>query len=282
MSFASSTRNAGNRLSKSVGRGTHRLRKPMFYLVTVAFVAFLVFALRETMAMAITAWGAGYAFPDHRVHHMLIGGTLTVFAATVAVQLYRPLKRIGALQAALAFVLMAFVITLLASGVAAVSEILVFVIPVLLIALLHPAGRGIVPTLKGMDSRLLALAGVGALGFGAIGVREFLSQTTLSDAHVLMGHYEFAAIAAGTIGLFAILAALRPVGWRTLAYAAAALALLFAAGSLAFPGAEQGSSLGTIASLAVILWAVGFVALAEYVDRTEETPTERSETATAS
>ena len=269
MSLTSSTVDAGHRIAGSAGHGLHRVRKPAFYLVTLAFLAFLVFALRETMTMVVSAWLPEYAYPAHRVHHMMIGGTLAVFAATIAVQLYRPERRVGAIQAAIAFVVAAFVLTLVASGVAAVGELLIFVIPVFVVALLHPARRHLVPTLERLDRRMFALAALGAIGFAVVAAGEYVGHTTLLDEHVVMGHYEFMLFATASIGLFALLAAFRPTGWRALVYAAGALAILFAAGSLTFSGIEQGSSLGTVASLAVLVWAVAFVALAEYVDRTD-------------
>ncbi|WP_237076857.1 hypothetical protein [Natrialba magadii] len=115
------------------------------------------------MAMVVTAWFGGYAFPIHRVHHIMIGGTLAVFAATIVVQLYRPTKHVGALQAALAFIIAAFVLTAIASGLAAAGELLVFLVPVVLITLLHPARSELVPRLKGADRRVLAIAAVGAM-----------------------------------------------------------------------------------------------------------------------
>ncbi|EMA33326.1 hypothetical protein [Halobiforma nitratireducens] len=267
MSTSSSTVRVGRRIRSRAGHGASRARKPAFYLATVAFVAFLLFALGEAMAMAVTAWLGGYAFPGHRVHHSMIGGTLAVFAATVAVQLYRPTKRVGALQAALAFAVAAFVLTAIASGPAAVGEILVFLVPVVLIALLHPARSELVPRLTGVDRRVLAVAGVGAIGFAALAVTEFVNHTTLADEHVLMGHYEFMLFGLVSIGLFGLLGALKPTGWRTPLYAAGILALLFAASSLAFPGVEQGSSLGTVGAIAVILWAISLIGVSEYVER---------------
>jgi hypothetical protein len=145
MSVSSSAVHVGHQIQNGAGCGASRVRKPMFYLLTVAFVAFLLFALRETMTMVVSAWFDGYAFPGHRVHHIMIGGTLAVFATTVAVQLYRPTKRVGALQAALAFVITAFVLTAIASELTAVGELLVFLIPVVLIALVHPARSELVP-----------------------------------------------------------------------------------------------------------------------------------------
>ncbi|QCC55936.1 hypothetical protein DV706_12450 [Natronorubrum bangense] len=60
---------------------------------------------------------------------------------------------------------------------------------------------------------------------------------------------------------------MKPTGWRIPLYAAGALALLFAASSLAFPGGEQGSSLGTVGALAVLLWAIALLGVSEYVER---------------
>ncbi|MFP8957188.1 hypothetical protein ACLI4Y_10695 [Natrialbaceae archaeon A-CW3] len=281
MTLASSTRTVGHRISNSASYGATRVRKPAFYLITAAFLAFLLFALRESMAMVLTAWTSGYAFPAHRVHHVMIGGMLTVFTVLVAVQLYRPQKRVGALQAAIAFVIAAFVLTLVASGVAAAGEILVFVIPVLGIALLHPARDHLVPRLEGVNRRLLALGGIGAIGFGAVAVAEYVRHTGPGTEHVLFGHHEFMLFAMASIGLFAILGALRPTGWRALVYSAAGLAILFALASLAYPGLEQGSSLGTIGALAVIAWAIAYVGLAESLERADSSESDRRAATTA-
>ncbi|MXV63450.1 hypothetical protein GS429_15570 [Natronorubrum sp. JWXQ-INN-674] len=62
---------------------------------------------------------------------------------------------------------------------------------------------------------------------------------------------------------------MKPVGWRIPLYAAGMLALLFGASSLAFPGAEQGSSLGTVGAIAVILWAIALIGVSEYVERSD-------------
>lgn len=244
-----------------------RMRRPAFYAVTAAFLAFLVFALREPMAMALTGWTAEYAFPTHRVHHIMIGGMLTVFFLTVAVQLYRPIRQIGAIQAALTFVIVALVVTLIASGTAAAGELLIFAIPVTLIALLHPGVRRLLPDRSRVDLRLLALAAAGTVGFAVIAIGELVAHTSLANDHVAFGHYEFMSIVLISIGLFAFLGAFRPAGWRILIYAAAVLAALYAVASLAFPGAEQGSSLGVITALVVLGWAIGLIAVAEFVDR---------------
>ncbi len=267
MSMSSSAVRAGTQIRRGAGYGVSRIRTPAFYLLTVAFVAFLLLALRETMTMVVTAWTGGYAFPDHRVHHIMIGGTLTIFAATVVVQLYRPAKRVGALQAALAFVVAGFVLTAIASGLTAAGELLAFLVPVVLIALLHPARGELRPRLDGVDSRVLAVAGIGAIGFAALAVTEFVNHTTLADEHVAFGHYEFMLFGLVSIGLFGLLGALKPSGWRIPIYAAGTLALLFGTSSLAFPGAEQGSSLGTLAAIAVLLWAIALIGVSEYVDR---------------
>ncbi|RQH00836.1 hypothetical protein [Natrarchaeobius oligotrophus] len=276
MSLASSATDVGTRIGRSTRHGAGRVRTPAFYLVTAGFLAFLAVALGESMAMVATAWGSEYAFPAHRVHHAVIGGTLTVFAATIAIQLYRPTKRVGALQAAIAFAVAAFAVTLVASGPAAAGGLLVFLVPVLVIAALHPARGHLVPSLERADARLLGLATVGAIGFAVVAAGEYASHATLGDEHVLFGHYEFMTFALASVALFALLSALRPIGWRALAYAGGVVAVLFAAGSLAFPGLEQGSSLGPVAAVAVIVWAVAFVALAEHVDRTDSRDAERT------
>lgn len=265
MSVAASTKTLGHRIWRSPG--LRRIRRPAFYVATIAFLAFVVFAFWQPMTMVVNGWLSGYAFPDHRVHHVMIGGTLTVWALALLVQLYRPTRRVGAMQSVLAFTIAAVVLTLVASGVAGAAEILIFAVPAGIIALLHPAARDLVPSLERLDVRLLGLAAIGATGFGGLAAREYVRHTTLSNEHVLFGHFEFMLFALASIGLFAILGALKPIGWRAPVYAAASLAIIFGVASLAFPGVEQGSNLGMIAALAVLGWAIAFVALAEYVDR---------------
>lgn len=270
MSTRTAAVGVGRRLTGSTRQTARRVRMPAFYVLTAGFLAFLLFALAETMAMAATGWLPDYGFPTHRVHHLMIGGLLTVFAASIAVQLYRPSQRVGAMQLAVIFVIAALVLTSLASGLMAAAGLLVFVVPVLAIAALHPSRSEMVPRMDPLEGPLLGWAAVGAIGFGVLAAAEYVSHTTLADDHVAFGHYEFMLIALVTIGLFAVIGALRPRGWRALVYAAAALAVVFAAGSLAFPGVEQGSSLGTIGAIAMIAWAIGFVGLAEFGARTED------------
>ena len=248
-----------------------RIRMPAFYLVTAGFLAFLVFALYESMSMLGTAWLGGYEWPTHRVHHVLIGGVLTLFGLTVAVQLYRPERRVGAMLLGIVIVATIAVVSVVESGIGALTELAVFVVPVALIALLHPARSELVRTFRSFDRRLLAVGVVGLVAFGALAFGEFGNHVTLTDDHVAFGHYLFVAFAALIIGLAAVVAAFRPAGWRALAYGAAFLAVVFAAASLAFPGAEQGSSLVTIGAIAAIAWAIALVGVSEYVDRDRTT-----------
>jgi len=278
MSMSSSAVRVGSQIRSRAGYGATRLRKPAFYALTVAFLGFLLLALGDTLTMVVNAWTGGYAFPGHRVHHIMIGGTLAIFVASIAVQLYRPRLRVGALAAALVFVIAGFVLTAVASGLVAASEMLVFLVPVVAIAFLHPAREELIPRLERADRRTLAVAGIGVLGFGALAVTEFVNHTTLGDEHALFGHYEFMLLALVVIGLFGLLGGLKFVGWRFPLYAASALALLYAGSSIVFPGAEQGSSLGTIGAFAVILWAVALVAVSASTAREDSSESDDDET----
>ena len=262
MSLSSATRQAGRQITSNVG--IQRARRPLFFALLIAFLAFLVFALWESMLMVVNGWLPGYIEPTHRVHHIMIGGTLTVFLLTIAVQLYRPIHRIGAMQAALIFVISIMVLTALVSGIAAASELLIFVLPVVVLALLHPGVREIRPRLADVNRRLLAIALIGGSALAYLAVMEFNAHVTLTNDHVAFGHYEFMIIALVCIALFAVIGAFRSPGWRVPIYAAAALALLYGISSLTFPGAEQGSSLSTIGSIGVMAWAVILVTVAEY------------------
>lgn len=268
MSFTSTTRNAGKVLTTN--ERVRQARKPIFFAILLAFLAFLVVALWESMIMVVTGWFPDYVHPTHRVHHIMIGGMITVFVLTLVMQLYRPMRRIGAMQAALIFVVTMAVLTSIASGVAAASELLIFVLPVVILTLLHPGVRQIRPRLADVDRRLLAIALIGASGLAYLALMEFNAHMTLADDHVALGHYEFMMITLVSIALFAVIGAFRSPGWRVPVYAAAAIALLYGSGSFAFAGAEQGSSLSMLGSIGMITWALLLVGVSEYKWLTRE------------
>ena len=217
----------------------------------------------------------------------LVAATSADAPATIAVRLAvdgRPLSAAGAaafgLLVAAAFAVQArrpgdsaaglqqlAVAALAAAGTAALADdrglaLLALVLAAAAAALLplHPRG-GVVVTLPDTPSRtLVALALAGAallwpLGGAAAGPRD---TDPVSVA--------FAAAAAAA-PLVALVAALRPHGWRWSAWSAAAAAVILAPGGRTDPVPALGWYGGTGWAVACGAWAIAFAAFAEWRHR---------------
>lgn len=256
-------------VSERARRVANHGRMPLFYAITAAFLAFLVFALNEPIRFVYLAWTPGYEAFTHRVHHVMLGGLLAVVVLGIAIQLYRPVERVGAfLLSALGIGLLSAV-TLIADGLAALAELAIFIVPLAILAVLHPGLRGLRSRYAGAvrdrnDRRMLALGAVAAIPLTAFAAVQVNLHLTVADDHVLFGHYVIMAAGALTIALGALVASFRPTGWRVLAYSVAVLAALVGVASAMFPDPAQGVNFGVVGGALVVLWAIAFVAVAEY------------------
>jgi len=239
-------------------------RKPLFYALTAAFLAFLLFALNEPMRFTYLAWTPGYEVFTHRVHHVMIGGLLTLLVVSIALQLYRPVERVGAYLFAVIAVGSLVVVSVIGEGVSALAELAIFAIPLVIIGLLHPGLRSFRPSREALDGRMLALGAVAAVPLVAFAALQVNLHLTLVDDHVVFEHYLMMAGGALTIGFGALIASFRPAGWRALVYAVAVLVALVGVASVVFPDPVQGVNFGVIGGSLAVLWAVCFVAVAEY------------------
>jgi hypothetical protein len=86
-------------------------------------------------------------------------------------------------------------------------------------------------------------------------------QGTVTDDHAAAGHYGFMAAFSFTVIRVAVLASLRPSGWRLTAWIAGLLPALLGLTSLVYP--DVTSSVGPFWAVAAIVWGIGFVAAAE-------------------
>lgn len=239
-------------------------RRPVFYAITIAFGAFLLFALQEPLQFVIAAWLPGYDAPTHRVHHLMIGALLVLLVLGVLVQLYRPRERVGAFVLAAVIVGAITLASVIGEGIGAVGGLLIFILPVIVLGVLHPSFRSFRPRRASMDRWMMGVAIVGAAPLAVFAALQLNLHLTLADDHVLFEHYIMMAGGALTIAVGALLASFRPVGWRMLVYGIAALAIVVAAGSIVFPEPTQGTNFGLIGGALVIIWAIAFVAISEY------------------
>lgn len=240
-----------------------RGRMPLFYAVAIAFLAFLVFAFLEPMQFVVRAWLPGYGAPTHRVHHVMIGGLLALLVLSVGVQLYRPAARVGAFLLGGTIIASLAVVTVVAEGLAGLGEIAIFVVPMIVLAALHPAVGAFRPRWTDLDRRLVVLAVVAAIPLLVYAALQLNLHLTLADEHVAFDHYVLMAAGAITIGVSALIASAKPAGWRALAYGAVGLLGIVAIASIAFPDPAQGVNFGLIGGLVAVIWALAYLLVAE-------------------
>ena len=238
-----------------------------FYLSVVAFVFFWLLAFNFQLYAVFAAWfDPVLADTSHFVHDIALATWVWVWGVAMAVQLYRPAKRVTAMQVAL-------VLTVADVGVGVAlgafePSALLFFGPIFVAAALHPAGVELVDVRRvGRDSLdpvslgLVALAAVPVLLY-VLG--QFQLQGVLRDEHAAFGHYSTMAYYGLSLLGMGALAAVRTRGRRLPAYGAGLLAAMLGVASVFQPTMSGLDS--TWAALAV-LWALAFVGSYEWTVR---------------
>lgn len=242
---------------------SHLARLGVFYLSVVAFVAILVAFMGEILLYPFTAWFEPAALGTHFVHDVTFLSMVLLAGLAMLAQLYRPAERVVAMQYALLVALFTLLTTLVSSGFD--PMLVVFIAPVFVAGVLHPARRELVrfhALADGTVNRvLLVLAVAAAIAVAAYAVGELTLQATLTDDHAAFGHYAGMATYVLTIVALVAVAAGSGAGHRLAVYLAALLTVLLAA-SWVFQSTVSAIS-PTWAALAV-LWAVAIVAAAHW------------------
>jgi hypothetical protein len=240
---------------------------PIFaaYLLATLGIAGLIGLMTLVMTLRPGFLGmAHFTEPHHRIHDLTYGLIFLTAVVGILAQLRRPLHNVAGMTMALvpwAGLLLAAALAADA-GVIRSAERILAAAGTVLTALLHPAGRGFFRSFGlARGSRvmlgLVIIAAVPLLMFASTNIGL---QATVSDDHAGMGHYGFMAAFSFTVIGVALLASLRPDGWRLTAWVAGLLPALLALSSLRYP---VSSSLSLPWALAAIAWGVGFIAAAE-------------------
>ncbi|WP_255167299.1 hypothetical protein [Natrononativus amylolyticus] len=266
--------------SEYTGTGLERERKRRssiatvrlgaFYLSLLLAAAMTVLFLPDLLALLVTGWtaGVGAELGIHRLHVMGIATVVGAFLLGLFAQAYRPKTRVASMWGA--FLIIAVVSAgTVAFGVGRPEEVLPFLAVTSIALVAHPAGRGLLRRGDSYSPAMLALVAVAAVPLLAFAVGQWGLSSSAVDPHALDGHYVMMAglaIAPLAYGLFA---ALGFVGWRLAAWFAALPAAYYGLLSVGFPA--QAGSTGEIWGIAAILWAIAFVAVAEYSRREPST-----------
>ena len=246
------------------------MRRLAFLGAAAVSLAVVVFMSYQELLLAATGWFADLGI--HQIHDLTIFSMLWfTVVAPLALMLYRPDDRVNAALAPL-------VVLLPLGAFAYLADSPILMLPVVFGALslvvfaLHPAGRDLLRFDRVANpSRLLgALVLVAAVPLAVYAFDQFASQLAAADEHALFVHYAAMGIASVYVVLMGAMAVLRRRDWRFAAWSAGLVAVVVGAASIVF---AVESSAGDLWGAAAIVWALAFVAAAEYVrGRDREAP----------
>lgn len=193
---------------------------------------------------------------SHRVHEVLFGIMFAQAMVGAVSQLRDPIgRRAGMLQTVAA--LTGFVLALAAIGVVELLG-LGFVALAVIATVLHPAGRAEWRRSWHPQRGLVVLALSGAVPFALMAVDNFAKATVQAADHLT--HWGGVAAFAIVQILLALIASLRPPGYRLVAGSVGVAGLAYFAASLLFP--FDASARPQIFAIWILLWSLSWIAVA--------------------
>lgn len=292
--------------------GAGKARRIAFYVFLVLFA--LMHILFNLMIGALLGWFAEEGAISHRVHLIVFGWVFVLSFVGLLAHLRRPETKVAQMYQVL--IALGFIVatTIIVDRLVDPVVISFLILPLLLVAL-HPNRSGLRRPSTNMSKTLMALALVATIPLSVdafVQVRIGLDASrvapqiledideSLSDAEferqfnaaarratdsaaeaeqvVHYGHWSaMGAFNLILIGL-ALLAAVRPPGWRLPAWSAGLSAVLFGVASIANPG--DASAINAYWSVIAIAWGIGFIVIAE-VTRRDSAPSPVANPATA-
>lgn len=238
-------------------------RMGAFYLPLVLAGVMTVAFLPDLLATLVTGWTAEGAaeLGIHRLHVMGIATVVAVFLLGLFAQAYRPKARVASMWGAFLVILTVTAGTVW-YGVGRPEEVIPFFLVTGIALGAHPAGRRLFRRGDTYSPALLALVAVAAVPLLAFVATQLSATTSPVDSHAVMGHYVMMtglAVAPLAYGLFA---GFGFDGWRLAAWLAALPMAYYGLMSISFT--TQVGSTGVLWGAAAIVWAIAFVAVAEY------------------
>lgn len=255
------------------GPGGSKTRRVAFRvlaaLTSLWVLALMVFALTEVVFMwlprdTLLSVGQTLDLGDielaHRAHFMSLGVVAWALLLGVAVQLRRPARREAPMLHALAVVVGAAVVFALHGTFGEwLTQELTLLVPLVLLALLHPRARQLVrrPTWNRAMTALAAVAAVPWLFF-AVTQAQLQWRNVAGDAHADMEHWAAVALLALLVVACGFIGATNHTGWRLTAWIAAIASLNYGLHSLIYP--EPASAASTLWAVAATAWGIAYAA----------------------
>ncbi len=194
----------------------------------------------------------------HRTHLFIVGIVMWAMVLAVVVQLRKPARRAAPMLLAVVIALGAAVMYALSGTLQAwLLEEGTLVVPVLLLAWLHPRARDLVRR-PAFDRDMVRLAALAAVPWAVYAVDHARLQLTspATGLHAEPEHWATAALMAIAIVASSFIGASDHDGCHLPAWIAALASVLIGAHSLVFPGLP--SALATVWAVLAISWGVAF------------------------
>jgi len=288
-----------NTTTPTPAKGAGKARRIFFYVFLVLFS--LMHVVFNLMAGAVVGWFAEEGAISHRVHLIVFGWVFVLGFVGLVAHLRRPERRVAEMYQVLIALGLIVATTLFVDRLVDPVVISFLVLPLLLVAL-HPNRANLLHPITNLSNTLVALALVAAIPLvvdAFVQVRIGLDASrvapqilddideNLSDDEfekefnaaarratdspeeaeqvVHYGHWSAMGAFNLIIAGLALVASLRPQGWRLPAWCAGLSAVLFGVASLANQG--DASALNGYWSVLAIAWGIGFVVVSEVTRR---------------
>lgn len=236
------------------------IRDWLFYPLVAIGVLIVGYTFGEVMIWSILAWVPGYDHPADRIYHIVGGMVVALLVVSLFVQLIRPREGIGTMLLAVAIGFAMTVVAVAIDGLSGVGAVGMAVIPIGVIALIHPA-RDRLTVYQSTPARRHLFVGVaGGLFFG-YSAMALIAEHPTSE----IGYHVLLPAGVMTIALASLLVPVRSTDWRPLGWAIGLVGGGYAVGSLVFPGAD--GALPPVTALIVVAYVVVVVLGRERSDR---------------
>lgn len=239
------------------------LRTVAYYATVVTLIGLMGVFLGDTLEFLFTAWLVDEP-GTHHLHELALVVMLWTVLVGLIVQLYKPERRVAAIQQKL-------LVNIVITGANLLTGF--FFPPALILGgllflafELHPAGWDVlrVQTAGRASPLMTATVLLAAIPLAVYGAEQYALHSS-GDIHAQLGHYADMITYSLLILLLGLLASLKSIGWRVPVWSAAGLAGVLGASSMLHP--NLASSTGVLWGGLAILWGVGFIVAGEMSQR---------------
>lgn len=240
-----------------------KVRRRTFYGMAGLTTALLIVMLGFGLSFPVLAWlpdSTLFALMDdiepdalaHRLHELVVGVFSWVLLLSVALQFRKPERKVAPLLQGLSIPVVLSVVEMV-NGNFVLVETLPLLLPLLVLAVLHPAAGELIRPGR-FDARLAGLTALAAVPWAlfAVGQAGLQQLNITGDTHAEAGHWGLVSGFAVLLVVWGLIGASDRPGWRITALITAVSSVFYGAHSLLFPESASAAPIGW--ATAVIAW----------------------------